>query len=158
HVRQVTKSNAPIGQAAWTLGSLYDYLSSFLFEVYDTIQHPALGQTPREAYLTGLQNAGFRPNRMIPYDQAFLIATLPTTPRGTAKVSPGRGVRLNRVYYWAEAFRDPAIENQDVAVRSDPFDIGTAYAFVKNCWAECHSEHYMVLKEHSEKEVMLASK
>ena len=143
---------------AWTLGSLYDYLSSFLFEVYDTIEHPALGQSPREAYWAGLQNAGFRPNRLIPYDQEFLIATLPATPKGTAKVSPGRGIRLNRVYYWTEAFRDPAVENQDVAVRCDPFDIGTAYAFVKNAWAECHSEHYMVLKDRSEKEVMLASK
>jgi hypothetical protein len=147
-----------VGQAVWTLGSFYDYLSSFLFEVYDTIEHPALGQSPREAYWIGLQNAGFRPNRRIPYDQAFLIATLPTTPKGAAKVSPGRGIRLNRVYYWTEAFRDPAVENQDVAVRCDPFDIGTAYAFVKNVWAECHSEHYMVLNGRSEKEVMLASK
>lgn len=158
NVRQVTKSNAPVGQAAWTLGDLHDYLSTFLFEIYDTIEHPALGQSPRDAYGAGLQNAGFRVNRSIPYDQTFLMATLPTTPRGAAKVSPGRGVRLNRVYYWAEAFRDPAIENQDVALRYDPFDIGTAYAFVKNGWTECHSEHYIVLQDRSEKEVMLASK
>jgi putative transposase len=118
----------PAGQAAWTLGCLYDYLSIFLFEVYDTIQHPALGQSPRDAYLKGLQNAGFRSNRVIAYDQEFLMATLPTTSRGSAKVSPGRGVMLHRIYYWAEAFRDPAVENRDVAIRYDPFDIGTAYA------------------------------
>ena len=46
NVRQVTKSNEPTGQARWPLGRLYDYLSSFLFEIYDTIEHPALGQTP----------------------------------------------------------------------------------------------------------------
>jgi len=158
NVRQVTKGNAPVGQAAWTLGSLYDYLSMFLFEIYDTIEHPALGQSPREAYLAGVESAGFRPNRVIPYDQAFLMVTLPTTPRGTAKVSPGRGVIINHVYYWAEAFRDPTIENHDVAVRYDPFDIGIAYAFVKNRWMECCSEHYMVLQDRSEKEMMLASK
>ena len=95
---------------------------------------------------------------MIPYDQAFLMATLPTTQRGTARVSPGRGVIINRVYYWAEAFRDPTVENHDVAVRYDPFDIGTAYAFVKNRWTECHSEHYAALRGRSEKEIMLASK
>jgi len=77
---------------AWTLGCLYDYLSSFLFDIYDTIEHPALGQTPREACLAGLQSTGARANRFIAYDQAFLIATLPTTPRATAKVVPGRGV------------------------------------------------------------------
>ena len=158
NVRQVTKGNAPVGQAAWTLGCLYDYLSTFLFEIYDTIGHPALGQSPREAYLAGVESTGYRPNRVIAYDQAFLMATLPTTPRGTAKVSPGRGIIINHVYYWAEAFRDPTIENHDVAVRYDPFDIGIAYAFVKNRWMECCSEHHLVLKDRSEKEVMLASK
>jgi hypothetical protein len=62
------------------------------------------------------------------------------------------------VYYWAEAFRDPTVENYDVGVRYDPFDIGTAYAFVKNRWTECHSEHYVALQGRSEKEIMLASK
>ena len=158
HVRQVTKGNAPVGQAAWTLGCLHDYLSSFLFEIYDTIQHPALGQTPRQEYFAGFDISGVRANRFIPYDQAFLMATLPTTRRGTAKVVLGRGVIINCVRYWAEAFRDPNVENQDVPVRYDPFDIGTAYAFVKNCWTECHSEHYVALQGRSEKEIMLASK
>ena len=158
NVRQVTKSNEPTGQARWPLGRLYEYLSSFLFEIYDTIEHPALGQTPREAFLKARQSTGIRPNRTIPYDHAFLLATLPTTQRGTANVSPGRGVIINRVYYWAEAFRDPTVENHDVSVRYDPFDIGTAYAFVKNRWTECHSEHYTVLQGRSERELMLASK
>jgi len=158
NVRQVTKGNDPAGQAAWTLGCLYDYLSIFLFEVYDTIQHPALGQSPRDAYLKGMQNTGFRSNRVIAYDQEFLMASLPTTSRGSAKVSPGRGVMLHRIYYWAETFRDPTVENRDVAVRYDPFDIGTAYAFVRNRWTECHSEHYVMLQDRSEKEVLLASK
>ena len=86
------------------------------------------------------------------------MATLPTTRRGTARVSPGRGVIVNGVYYWAEAFRDPTVENHDVAVRYDPFDIGKAYAFVKNRWTEGHSEHYAALRGRSEKEIMLASK
>ena len=158
NVRQVTKGKAPVGRAAWTLGCLYDYLSTFLFEIYDTIGHPALGQSPRDAHLAGAESAGFRPNRVIAYDHAFLMATLPTTPRGIAKVSPGRGIIVNHVYYWAEAFRDPTIENHDVAVRYDPFDIGRAFAFVKNRWTECHSEHYLVLQDRSEKEMMLASK
>ena len=55
NVRQVTKSNKPAGQAVWTLSALHTYLSSFLFEIYDTIEHPALGQTPRDAYIIGLK-------------------------------------------------------------------------------------------------------
>ena len=158
NVRQVTKSNKPAGQAAWTLRALSDYLSSFLFEVYDNIDHPALGQTPRDAYMTSVKTTGIRTNRTIAYDQAFLMATLPTTPRGTARVAPGRGIKINGLNYWAEAFRDPSVERHDVAIRYDPFDMGTAYAFVKNRWTECHSEHYAILHGRSQKEIALASK
>jgi len=158
NVRQVTKSNKPEGQAVWSLNALHSYLSSFLFEIYDTIEHPALGQTPRDAYLDGLRTTGSRANRIIPYDQAFLMATLPTTQRGTAKVMPGRGVKVNGVHYWAEAFRDPSVENRDVAIRYDPFDMGTAYAFVNSLWTECHSEYYAVVHGRSQKEIMFASK
>ena len=73
-------------------------------------------------------------------------------------MSPGRGIIINHIDYWAEAFRDPTIEGHEIAVRYDPFDIGIAYAFVKNRWMECCSEHHLVLKDRSEKEVMLASK
>jgi putative transposase len=157
NVRQVTKSNDPVRQAAWTLGCLNNYLETFLFEVYATIRHPALGQSPCDAHAAGLASGGARTNRAIPYDQAFLMATLPTSPRGTARVSPGRGVVINHIYYWSEAFRDPTVENHDVAVRYDPFDVGTAYAFVKNRWVECRSEHHLALQDRSEKELMLAS-
>jgi transposase InsO family protein len=158
NVRQVTKSNKPVGQAVWTLSALYTYLSSFLFEIYDTIEHPALGQTPRDAYIMGLKTTGARANRMVSYDQTFLMATFPSTQRGTARVMPGRGVKINGMHYWAEAFRDPSLENHDISIRYDPFDMGTAYAFVNSRWTECHSEHYAVLHGRSQKEIMFASK
>jgi transposase InsO family protein len=158
NVRQVTKSNKPVGQAVWTLSALYTYLSSFLFEIYDTIEHPALGQTPRDANIMGLKTTGARANRMVSYDQTFLMATFPSTQRGTARVMPGRGVKINGMHYWAEAFRDPSLENHDISIRYDPFDMGTAYAFVNSRWTECHSEHYAVLHGRSQKEIMFASK
>jgi hypothetical protein len=158
NVRQVTKSNKPAGQAVWTLSALHTYLSSFLFEIYDTIEHPALGRTPRDAYIIGLKATGARANRMISYDRTFLMATFPSTQRGTARVMPGRGVKINGMHYWAEAFRDPSLENHDFSIRYDPFDMGTAYAFVNGRWTECHSEHYAVLHGRSQKEIMFASK
>jgi transposase InsO family protein len=157
NVRQVTKSVNPEGQATWTLTALYGRLSEYLYEIYDTIQHPALGQSPREAYLSGLAATGQRPQRHIAYDQEFLICTLPTTPKGTAKVSPGRGVKLNHVFYWSDALRDPTIEGQQVEVRYDPFDAGIAYAYVGKRWVQCISEHYSSLKGKSERELMLAT-
>jgi hypothetical protein len=153
----VTKSVNPRELAAWTLAELHRRLSEFLFEVYDTIDHPALGQSPREAFRSGFEASGNRVERMIPYDQEFLMATLPTTPKGTAKVAPGRGVKINRVYYWSGSFQMPGLENQQVPIRYDPFDVGTAYAFVEGRWVQCHSEYFAVLHGHSERELMIAS-
>jgi hypothetical protein len=157
NVRQVTKSVDPRELAAWTLAELHTRLSEYLFEVYDTIEHPALGRSPREAFQAGLEASGTRTERMIPYDQEFLMVTLPATPKGTAKVTPGRGVKINRIYYWSGSFQSPVVENQQVPIRYDPFDAGTAYAFVERRWVRCHSEYYTVLHGHSEKEIMVAS-
>lgn len=157
NVRQVTKSVDPRGLATWTLADLHRRLSEYLFEVYDTIEHPALGQSPREAFRAGIEAGGARAEGMIPYDQEFLMATLPATPKGTAKVMAGRGVKINHIYYWSSSFQVPGLENRQVPVRYDPFDAGTAYSFVEGRWVRCHSEYYATLHGHSEKELMIAS-
>ena len=83
--------------------------------------------------------------------------TLPTTPRGTAKVLAGRGVKIHYIYYWSDLFHDPEVEGRQVPVRYDPLNSGTAFAFVKDQWVQCHSEYYAVFQGHSEREMMLAT-
>jgi hypothetical protein len=83
------------------------------------------------------------------------MLTLPTTARGTAKVMLSRGVKINHVHYWCEAFRQ--IEGETVSVRYDPFDAGTAYAFVRKQWLQCYSECFTTLKGRSEREMVLAT-
>jgi len=156
-VRQVTKFFDPKRHAIWTLGNLYGQLCQYLYEVYDTTNHPAFAQSPREAYLSGLNQTGCRLQRLVAYDRDFLMSTLPTTRKGTAKISPGRGVKVNHLYYWSDAFRDPEIERAAVAVRFDPFDAGIAYVFARKQWVECHSEYYSAFRGRSEKEIMLAT-
>jgi len=157
NVRQVTKSVDPKGQAIWYLPELYDALCQYFYSIYDTADHPALGQSPREAYRLGLETTGYRLTRLIAYDQSFLMSTLPATSKGSAKVQPGRGVKIRSVYYWCDEFRAPEIEHKQVPVRYDPFDAGTAFAFVRNRWVPCRSEYYSILHGRSEKEMMLAT-
>lgn len=158
NVRQVTKSVNPKGKATWPLANLYDRECEYAYQVYDQIDHPALGESPRNAFLKGIASTGFRSHRLIPYDEDFLMSTRPSTPKGTAKLLPGRGVKIHHLYYWSESFRDPDIENKQLKVRYDPFDIGTAYALVKNRWVRCHSEYYAVFNGRSEKELLIATK
>ena len=127
NVRVVTKSNNPKGQAVWTLDELYEYFCVYSYEFYDCKEHPALLQSPRQGFLAGLALSGSRPHKKILYDQNLKIFTLPSTPKGTAKVQPSRGVKINYLYYWSvdDSFINPEVEGTNVPVRYDPFDMGT---------------------------------
>jgi putative transposase len=157
NVRQVTKSVNPKGKAVWNLQKLYEFLCTYLFDVYDTNEHPALGQSPRDAFASGMARAGHRPNRLIAYDDTFRMLTLPATKKGTARVSPGRGVKINHIRYWCVPFRDPQVEQSSVPVRFDPWDASLAYAFVGGQWVRCLSEHYKEFRGRSERELMVAT-
>lgn len=157
HARQVTKAVNPKAQAQWSLPRLYLRLREWAYEVYETIEHPALGQTPREAFAQGLQQGGQRSHRVIPYDLEFYIRTLPSTRSGTAKVNPNRGVKINYIYYWANDFRQAEVAHHSIPVRYDPFDAGLAYAFVQGRWVRCISEYYARLRGRTEVELKLAS-
>jgi len=156
-VRQVTTAIHPRESACWTLDRLATHLTAWADELYDTHDHPALGQSPREAFMAGLLQSGHRVHRLIPDDEEFRMLTLPSTRKGTAKVQPRCGVKIHYLYYWSEAFLDPAVEGTQVPVRFDPFDAGLAYAFVRGRWVRCLSEYYATFAGHSEREIQLAS-
>lgn len=157
NVRQVTKSVSPQEQACWTLGQFYPRLCEWAYEVYDTLAHPALGQSPREAFAMGIAQGGQRLQRLIPYDETFRMLTLPTTRKGTAKVMPHLGVKIHALCYWSDALLDPEVEKTQVPIRYDPFNAGIAYAFIKGRWVQCLSEHYASFAERSEREIQLAT-
>jgi hypothetical protein len=157
NVRQVTKSVNPKELAVWPLKPFMERLWEYLYEIYDTNVHPALAESPKDAYDHGFQTSGSRLHRLIPYDHDFMIATLPSTPKGTAMVSPGRGVKINYIFYWCDTMDDPKIQRQQIPVRFDPFDLGTAYAFIGGQWLQCHSDHYRTFQGRSQKELLIAS-
>jgi transposase InsO family protein len=156
-VRQVTSAIHPRASACWTLDRLAAHLAVWADELYDTRDHPALGQSPREAFTAGLRQGGHRLHRLIPDDEEFRMLTLPSTRKGTAKVQPRCGVKINYLYDSSEAFLDPVVEGTQVPVRFDPFDAGVAYAFVRGRWVRCLSEYYATFTGHSEREIQLAS-
>jgi putative transposase len=85
------------------------------------------------------------------------MMTLPTTARGTALVDSGKGLKINHLHYWSTVFRNPAIERTRVPVRYDPYDAGTAYAYVGNHWISCYAEHFSSFRGRSEREMMIAA-
>jgi putative transposase len=156
-VREITKAVNPKQQALWTLGDLYTYLVEYAYTIYDQNEHPTLSMSPQSAYEQGEINAGERLHRRIAYDEDFILATHPSPRSGQALIQPGKGIKLNYLYYWSDAFRHPEVERTRVSVRYDPFDVGVAYAYVQGRWVKCISQYYSVFSGRSERELLLAS-
>ena len=122
------------------------------------IHSKASRQKTQEWTRAGLTQTGEREQIKIPYADGFLMESSPSTSKGTAKNEGGRGVKIHGIYYSALALRSPDVEGTQVKVRYDPFNIGVAYAYVRNVWVKCLSQYYGILQGHTEKELMLASK
>ncbi len=138
-----------------TLSDLYTYLCEWAYEVYDQMDHPALGQTPRAMFLQGLAQSGERNNRGIPYDDLFLKETMPTSRSEKGKIQKGKGIKLFGHYYQNDLFALKELIGQSVPIRYDPFDIGVLYAFVQNQWLPCQSQFYTQLSGRSERELAI---
>jgi putative transposase len=153
NVRLVTKAVNPANLAVWTLPKLKERIGLYFSKVYENLDHPSLGESSRRAFERGLAHHGVRPMKIVRYDDAFILSTLPSTSKGHAKVIQSRGIKINNFYYWHATMR--ITTGQEVAVRYDPYDIGTAYAFVKGQWVRCVSQFYAMLQGRSEKEITL---
>ncbi|OAS13750.1 TnsA endonuclease N-terminal domain-containing protein [Paenibacillus oryzisoli] len=156
NVRQITQKNNPKNLAIWTYEMFVDRLSQYAYQIYDQIKHPALdGNSPLDAFTIAMQNTGERNFTMIPYDETFYILTLPTSNKGESKVEPGKGFKINYLYYWNDEFRHPEIENTKIPVRYDPYNIGIGYAYVNKRWIKCRSNFLFDGK--TEKQIKIAS-
>lgn len=156
NVREVSKEVNPKNHAVWTLPLLSEYLCEFVYEIYDTIEHSTLNESPRKEFLQGIASSGERKFTFISYDDTFKILTFPSTNKGTAKVQSGKGIKINRFYYWSNALYNPEIEGKQVEVRYDPYNMSIAYAYIKNRWIQLISEHHAVLVNRTEREIKIA--
>jgi putative transposase len=136
NVRQVGKKEQPQNRAVWTLPALYARLCQYCYEEYDRMYHSKLADTPRNVFQEGIIKHGFRGTRRIPYSADFILTTLLTTPKGTAKVQL-MGLHVNGRYYWHPDMRLKNVIGKSVDVRYDPFDISSIQAYIKGRWVEC---------------------
>lgn len=157
NVRQVTKDVNPKELAIWTFESFYRALCLWCYEFYDKREHPALGQSPSEAFASGVVMHGTREHTRIEYDDDFIKDTFPSTSKGTAKVQNAGVVKINNISYWTKVFDRSEVKKTRVAIRYDPFDASVAYAYVNKKWETCISDYRHDFKGRSEREIQIAS-
>jgi putative transposase len=155
--RELSPEVDPEKRALWSIGPLYIALCWWAYEVYDQAYHEGLQDSPRNAFNTSISLTGHRGHKHIPYDVDFVYDTLPTTRKGTAKVTES-GVKINRILYWHEDMQRAEVMATSVPVRWDPFDAGVAYAYILDRWVQCFSRHYAQYRGRSAKEVQEATR
>ena len=156
NVRTVTKSVNPKRHAVWPLERLDALLNEFCYSLYDERLHSTLGMSPRECWERGMEVAGDRLTRIVPYDDEFVMLTMPTTPRGVAKVQR-EGAKINYLYYSCQELRDTRVLGKKVPVRFDPFNLAEAYVYIGGRWVKCLSQHFDVFENRTFRELKLAS-
>lgn len=102
-----------------------------------------------------LAQSGLRRHVLIPNTRDLTILCLPSTPKGTAKIDPSRGVKIGYIHYWCPAFKNPKLAGADVPVRYDPNDKSMAVAWLKDHWETCQSEYADLFQGRTEKEIDL---
>jgi putative transposase len=156
HVRQVTESVNPKNNAVWTLEMLYEILGEWLYEVYDQKIHSSLNESPRTAFVRSQKFFGVRSHTFVAYNDLFIMLTLPSTSKGTAKYQPGNGLKINRFYYWSDSLLSyPELENNQIPIRYHPYNIGYAYAFVNKTWITLTSEYFHEMVGKTEKQLKI---
>ncbi len=150
--RQMTRAVDPKRLAVWTLERFASRLAEYAYEVYDQMDHPALFQSPREAFEQGMRLAGSRSHRLIAYSEEFVMQTRPTTRTGTVKIHPARGIRVNGLQYWHESMQANDVAGQTVPVRYEPYDMGVVYAYIGGQWLECIADDFAQVHGRSERE------
>lgn len=138
NVRANSPEVDPQRRAAWTLKDLDPLVEEFLFERYDTTVHPVFAASPRAVWEARLKVTGERSDRLVPDDETFFFASLPTTDKGYATVSTDHGVKINHRYYQAPELRAVQLDKTKVPVRYDPMDVRHAYAYVEGRWLEVY--------------------
>lgn len=150
--RHMTREVDPKRLAVWTLDAFARRLTEYTQEVYDQMEHRALFQSPREAFAQGMLRAGSRAHTLIPYSEAFLIQTRPSTRTGVVKIHQGRGITVNGLQYWHECMRSPTVFGKSVPVRYEPYNMGFTYAYIDGQWMECVADSFLHVHGRSEHE------
>jgi transposase InsO family protein len=156
-VRKVVPSVNPTNLAVWTLEEFTKWFTAWGYTVYDRLPHWTLLQSPLEAYARAITLTGARDKSFIPFDENFLIMTMPATRKLTAKNNYSRGIKVNNIYYHHPELDRPNLEGRQLYVKYDPYNISIAYVYTGSHWVRCMSTYYGTFDRLTERQLAIIS-
>jgi len=153
--RSLSRSHRPEPQAVWTAEAFDELLTDWLYTVYPNVVSTGISEKPAVRFKRSLAESGMREHKLIPYDQAFILLTMPNPDR-KPKANPQHGLRVNYMDYWAPELGHPDNKGKPIDVRYEPFDPSYIYAFLNKRWIRCTSR-YQLLKDFTERDIQKAA-
>ncbi|MET2530205.1 transposase family protein [Ralstonia pseudosolanacearum] len=140
-IRTVTRSVDPVRRDKLSFPQLHGILEYFFFDQYNKQHiHPAHDHTPDEYMSKRFAATGLRFERMVPFDQLFLIETCVPPARGTTRdIDRQMGIKVGHIHYWADEFADRRLKQKKTEVRIDMWDVSTVWASINGVWVRCVS-------------------
>jgi putative transposase len=154
-IRQVSRTHDPSRLAVWTLEALDESLCDWGYNRYDTESHGTLKRSPRDVFESTIKLTGERRHRLLPFDREFLILTMASTKKVTAKVQPAGRVKINYDYYQCDDLE--SLVGLSLEVRFDPLNIMYGYVRIKEKWVRCVCNKYLGLTRMTERHRKLYS-
>ena len=135
--RALSSSHHPDRDAEFTLPDLHGFCEWWFFEVYPSLVHRTLGQPPDDLLRHSLAVAGERLSRYVRFDQGLRVLLAPTPSPPCRVVDPGRGITIDYLRFWCDAFASGDLAGQQVDVNLDPADCSVVFARVHGQWVSC---------------------
>ncbi|VBD88504.1 DDE-type integrase/transposase/recombinase [Burkholderia pseudomallei] len=158
HVRTLTRSVDPMRADHLTFVELHGLLDYFFFVEYNRERrHPAHDHTPAEYMNNRFMVTGRRLARLRPYDERFMLQTLiPVSRGGVREIDNQMGIKVGRIWYWANEFAGRRNKKKKVEVRVDMWNVCVAYACIDGRWVKCVSRLLMQYRQLTQIELRYA--
>ena len=135
--RGLSSDRHPVRSAVWTLPMVEERCERWLFEIYPTLRHGTLGDTPGDVFARGLARDGERVARHISCDETLRVVLAQTVRGDTRRVDPVRGLVVDYLRYWHDDFQYGDVAGVSVPVKLDVADCSVVFAYVRGRWITC---------------------
>lgn len=141
---KVNKNVNTMAFRVWTLEMLNEKLNQWFNIVYNQKIHPEFFLPIIEVFEQNIKETTSKRFDYIPYDDDFILKTLPVPPSRQLIVNSKRGIKLNNIYYWSPKLMlifSGVKHSKKVLVKYDPLNTDFIYAFINNKWEKCKYFH-----------------
>jgi hypothetical protein len=149
-----TASHSPEHTSKWYWEDFDADFRELVFVDWPDMEHEGIAVRPAVLWRKSIEEQGARPTRFIPYDDNFIVLTMPIV-KGAATVNPTRGVRYDYVWYHAPELDNPRWHKDPVTLR-EPVDESHIIVQLGADWVRCEPVSYVFrLFSHREQRLLL---